>query len=106
MASKTALRSRGLGKVPIGARAAIFVEDKEIKEVRDAMSKRNIFWIVLITVVVIVAIASGGYAIYRYGYMRGRAAESGTGIMSFFGDHMRGEPVSYTHLTLPTTPYV
>ena len=54
------------------------------------MSKRNIFWIVLATVVVILALAAGGYALYRYGYMRGMAAETGTGCMTFFADHMRG----------------
>jgi hypothetical protein len=59
------------------ARVPIFVEDSYIKEGWDEMSKSRIFWIVLITVVIIAALAGGGYALYRYGYARGMAAEVG-----------------------------
>ncbi len=40
------------------------------------MSKNRIFWIVLISVVVVAALAVGGYALYRWGYARGLAADA------------------------------
>ncbi|MGD8813598.1 MAG: hypothetical protein PVI78_03895 [Anaerolineales bacterium] len=42
--------------------------------------KTTIFLTVLITVVAIAVLAGGGYALYRLGYARGQAAESG-GLM-------------------------
>jgi hypothetical protein len=51
------------------------------KEEQDAMSRKTtIFLTVLITVVAIAVLAGGGYALYRWGYARGQAAEAG-GLM-------------------------
>lgn len=39
------------------------------------MSNRKTFWIVLISIVAVLVIAAGGYALYRWGYARGVAIE-------------------------------
>ena len=55
------------------------------------MSKKmTIFLTVMITLVAIAVLAGGGYALYRWGYMRGLAAESG-GLM---GVHIIEQPNS------------
>ncbi len=53
------------------------------------MSKKmTIFLTVMITLVAIAVLAGGGYALYRWGYMRGLAAETG-GLM---GVHIIEQP--------------
>jgi hypothetical protein len=39
------------------------------------MSNRKVFWIVLISIVAVLAVAAGGYALYRWGYARGATSE-------------------------------
>jgi hypothetical protein len=41
------------------------------------MSKSKVFWIVLISVVAVVAVLAGGYALYRVGYARGTTGDAG-----------------------------
>ena len=51
------------------------------------MSKRKTLWIVLISIVAVLVLAAGGYALYRYGYARGASAEM-TEVMR---EHCSGE---------------
>jgi hypothetical protein len=51
------------------------------------MSRSRIFWIVLITVVIVAALAGSAYAIYRYGYARGMTVDA----RGFLGEHLPGE---------------
>lgn len=39
------------------------------------MSNRKTFWIVLISIVAVLVLAAGGYALYRWGFARGVAVE-------------------------------
>jgi hypothetical protein len=66
------------------------------------MSKRKVFWVVLITIVAVFALAAGGYALYRWGYARGVAADMGEIVCSHFSDelpafdrHMLGGRMAY-----------
>jgi hypothetical protein len=64
------------------------------------MKSRKWIGTVLITLVVVAILSAGGYALYRYGYARGRLAASSTGEfmfhhfeeMPFFGGHMDDFP--------------
>jgi hypothetical protein len=51
------------------------------------MSNRKTFWIVLISIVGVLAILAGGYALYRWGYARGASSE----MVEFMSDRFSGE---------------
>jgi len=56
------------------------------------MSKSKVFWIVLISVVAVVAVLAGGYALYRVGYARGTTGDAGTFLSGrLIGDLDRAE---------------
>jgi hypothetical protein len=55
------------------------------------MSKSKVFWIVLISVVAVVAVFAGGYALYRVGYARGTTGDAGAFMSGRFDGHMFGD---------------
>jgi len=55
------------------------------------MSKSKVFWIVLISVVAVVAVLAGGYALYRVGYARGTTGDAGAFLSGRFAGRLPGE---------------
>ena len=55
----------------------------------------------VLAIVVVIAIVTGSYFLIPLGVLLGLGA-----AMVLFGRFAQSAPVSYTHLTLPTTPYV
>ena len=52
------------------------------------MSKNKTFWIVLISIVAVLALAAGGYALYRWGFARGTSID----MAELMRERFSGEP--------------
>jgi len=55
------------------------------------MSKNKVFWTVLISVVAVVAVLAGGYALYRVGYARGITGDADVFLSGRFAGRLPGE---------------